>query len=309
VKTAGLFALLLFPLFVRAADWRRYIPPASAESIASIRAGVRVTYLGTNGYLLEGAGTKLLVDPYFTRFPLATAALNRRVNSSPEKIQAALRRLPRKIDGILVTHGHFDHLLDVPPIAIRTGAQVLASRSSIFLAEAADLPHRQSKPMRAGQSRRIGSARITALRASHDRLFGCCVPFPGDLTHPPHEAPDQPKDWVLGEPLAFLIELAGKRIYIDSGGTMKVLPETALRPIDLAIVGVALPDARGRLSSVLSNLQPRYFLPSHQDDFFRPMDDGFVFGKMTNFRSVVRSAEQAKQRLIMLDYFRPWTLR
>src|SRR5262245_38988552 len=40
------------------------------------KQGVRVTYLGTNGYLLESRETALLIDPYFSRVTLGRVALN-----------------------------------------------------------------------------------------------------------------------------------------------------------------------------------------------------------------------------------------
>jgi hypothetical protein len=79
--------------------------------------------------------------------------------------------------------------------------------------------------------------------------------------------------------------------------------------VDLAIVGTALPDSRARLAAALAHLQPRYVLPSHQDDFFRPLSTGFQFGPLTDFPRVQREcAQQHRGRLILLDYFRPWTL-
>jgi len=79
--------------------------------------------------------------------------------------------------------------------------------------------------------------------------------------------------------------------------------------VDLAILGMALPDSRARLAATLAHLRPRYVLPSHQDDFFRPLGAGFQFGPLTNFPFVEREcAQQNRSRLILLDYFRPWTL-
>jgi len=69
---------------------------------------------------------------------------------------------------------------------------------------------------------------------------------------------------------------------------------------------MALPDSRARLAAALARLQPRYVLPSHQDDFFRPLSAGFQFGPLTAFPFVQReSAQQSRSRLILLDYFRP----
>ena len=114
-------------------------------------------------------------------------------------------------------------------------------------------------------------------------------------------------DWICGEPLAFLIEVNGQRIYIDSGGTLAQLPPD--EHVDLAIFGVALPDSRERLHAALERLHPRFILPSHQDNFFRPLSAEFQFGPLTDFPRVQRECtHENRGRLILLDYFRPWTL-
>jgi hypothetical protein len=63
------------------------------------------------------------------------------------------------------------------------------------------------------------------------------------------------------------------------------------------------------LSAALKRLHPRYILPSHQDNFFRPLSAGFQFGSLSDFPFVQREcAQQNRSRLILLDYFKPWTL-
>jgi hypothetical protein len=72
---------------------------------------------------------------------------------------------------------------------------------------------------------------------------------------------------------------------------------------------MALPDSRARLPAALERLQPHYILPSHQDNFFLPLSEGFQFGPLTDFPRVQRECARADRgRLILLDYFRPWTL-
>jgi hypothetical protein len=135
------------------------------------------------------------------------------------------------------------------------------------------------------------------------------VPF--DQPHSHAAVPQRAADWICGEPLAFLIEVNGQRIYIDSGGTPAQLSpnEAGIRRVDLAILGVALPDSRTRLRAALERLQPRFFLPSHEDNFFRPLTAAFQFGPLTDFPRVQRECAQVnRSRLILLDYFNPWTL-
>ena len=268
------------------------------------RAGVRVTYLGTNAYLLEARDSTLLVDPYFSRMSLWRAAFNLRAAS--QQSVSAQHLGNRRIDAILVTHGHFDHLLDVPEIMHRSGAELVASRTSVRLAEACGVAPERCLPVTGGSALRVAGARVRVFAAQHDRLFGR-VPSDG----PPRQLPPRRAgDWVCGEPLAFLIEMGGRRIYIEAGGRPGT-PPTIREPIDLAILGVALPDARARFPQMLATLRPRCVLPSHQDNFFRPLDRGFGFGLLTDFPAVRRAfaAHQLRTQMILLDYEKPWTLR
>ena len=281
---------------------------ADSPEVKQTPGTVRVTYLGVNGYQFEANRHALLVDPYFTRAGLTAVALQRRIEPNEARIAFGLQHIRPRADAVLVTHAHFDHLLDVPEIMRRTHAPLVGGITAANLTISCGVDRNRCLIVQPGSTRVIGPWRIRVLPATHDRILGW-LPFRGTKTQP-GTCPAKASDWRLGEPMAFLVEANGKRIYIDSGGTTEVLPPARIAPVDLAILGMALPDSRKRLRAAVDRLRAKYVLPSHQDDFFAPVEGGFVFGKLTDFPAVARPFQrhEINSHLILLDYFRPWII-
>jgi L-ascorbate metabolism protein UlaG (beta-lactamase superfamily) len=304
-----LFLLLLSiqPVFAGLARYSSLVVADPSDRQLANKS-IRITYLGTNGYQFETAGHALLVDPYFSRINLTRVALGWPLRPDSSRISEGLTHVAGSIDAILITHGHFDHLLDAPIIMQRAGARLIGSSTAIDLAVRSGVPRNRCDTVAPGKVRNIGPWRIAVFTASHDRLPLLGVPFNGPVkkSGPPQRA----ADWVCGEPLSYVIAANGCTIYVDSGGTPTVLPSEKVGPVDLAILGMALSDSRARFSGAARRLRPRYILPSHQDNFFRPLARGFQFNNLTDFPFVLREYKEQRVpgRLILLDYFRPWTL-
>ncbi|MGJ8643147.1 MAG: MBL fold metallo-hydrolase [Luteolibacter sp.] len=273
---------------------------------------VTITYLGTNGYLIESGETSIVIDPYFSRIGMSSIILNYSMKPNQEEIESALKRanFPESIDAFLVTHAHFDHLLDVPPLQKQFGGKIVTSQTGKYLCEASGIPSDEIIAANHNQTYRFGKAKITVLEAAHDRICWH-VPFSGHITEPLDGPPGHAKDWKVGTPFAFLIEISGKRIYVDSGGIEGQLANPVAKNADLAILGVAVRDSQKRFPEAVAAVNPRYVLPSHQDDFFLPFDRGFRFGITADFPRLFDSHRSLSHdsELILMDFFGRWVLR
>lgn len=82
------------------------------------RESMKLKWLGTAGFEIKINDQIFLLDPY----------LSRNKNSNP--VQNLQPYDIKKADQIFISHGHFDHVMDVPSIAGLTNAQVYCSEST-----------------------------------------------------------------------------------------------------------------------------------------------------------------------------------
>src|SRR5260370_8356719 len=83
---------------------------------------VTIQCLGTAGFRFFFRDITILLDPYFTR-----------VRTSSEPLlpdPAYLRRFVDKADYVIVSHSHYDHFADVPPIAKITSPTLIGSKTT-----------------------------------------------------------------------------------------------------------------------------------------------------------------------------------
>jgi glyoxylase-like metal-dependent hydrolase (beta-lactamase superfamily II) len=92
---------------------------------------IQFRWLGAAGIELVFPDQVIVIDPYFSRIPTWKLWLGR---VTPDR--ALIADKLRRCDLLLVTHAHFDHIMDVPQIVHNTGAMVAGSANSCSLLEA-----------------------------------------------------------------------------------------------------------------------------------------------------------------------------
>jgi L-ascorbate metabolism protein UlaG (beta-lactamase superfamily) len=228
-------------------------PDAVAPSLPTLTqaptpAGVEVVWLGQAAFKITSPGGKVIVtDPWLRTNPLTLTAY--------KQLDAF-----GKIDVLLVTHGHFDHIADAPALAqqyrvpLRGPGDLLSTVMTLGVLPPELLP-RMNK---GGTVEPVPGIKVTAVHAEHSSVYVWRNPATGkDETHPG------------GEPIGWIIELEnGFRIYHagDTGvfGDMKLIGER-YKP-DLALVPIGgnfTMDPADAAWAVKDLLKPKAVIPMH----------------------------------------------
>jgi L-ascorbate metabolism protein UlaG (beta-lactamase superfamily) len=233
-------------------------------------ARLRVRWLGTAGHVVETPGATLLIDPFLTRTPA------RRMLAPLEPDEAAIfARVPARVDAILCGHSHYDHLLDAPTIARRTGALLVGSRSSCNVARAAGVPAAQLReiPLDGGELT-VGDAPIRFVASLHGKVvLRRRVPFTGELAAPP-SLPLPLWGYRMGGAFGIHIRAGGLALYHNGSADLIDAALAGLRA-DVMLVGLAgRAGTRDYLARLCGALAPQLIVPTHHDAFFGPLDGG-----------------------------------
>lgn len=208
-------------------------------------------WLGQAAFRLTTPGGKvIMIDPWL------------RLNPSTPAAYKNLESLG-KVDLVLVTHGHFDHVADAPALAIQHQARVYApgDLNQTLTALKVLPPELAPRMNKSGSVTPFADApqiRITMVRAEHSSLYVWRNPATqADEVH------------VGGEPVGFIIELEnGLKIYHmgDTGlfGDMRFIgdyyrPDVVLMPIG----GNFTMDPKDAAHATREWLRPKTVIPMH----------------------------------------------
>ena len=224
----------------------------------SMHEPVWFRWLGVAGIELCVGDRTLVTDPFFSRPPFRHIWLGR-----PEPDRALIAENVPRCESILVTHPHWDHLMDVPEVARQTGATVYGSANTRQFAVACGVSEERVRLIRAGDQLRAEPFRIEVLPAIHATLLGQPI-FAGAMPRHPR-LPPRLRDYRMDADFSFLLEIAGLRLLDWSS-------ERAESAISADVLFIKPHHAQQAFyRDVLSAVRPRLVIPIHWDDFLRPL--------------------------------------
>ncbi len=205
------------------------------------RGKTEVTWYGQAAFVVRTpGGTVLAIDPFF---------------GNPRSPDKDLAQKLEKVDYVLVSHGHADHVGDAVAIGKRTGAKLVAGADLGRALVAAGYPKEQAgidTLGNAGGTIQAGDAMVTFVPAVHSS------DFQGEAGHTGG-----------GNPLGFVIRVKGGPTLYHTGDTdvtldMKQIPER-WGPVDVMLAcigGHFTMDPKGAALAA-SYVRPRTIVPMH----------------------------------------------
>ena len=282
---------------------------------------VVLKYLGAAGWEISDGTTVIMVDPYLSRIngppppgvprPAGDARRAYDWNDVATPDTVAIDAHVQRADFVLVTHTHYDHVLDVPHIALKTGATVIGTESTENVMRAYGVAEKQLITVRGGEDYEFGSFSLKVIPSLHSALdhkrYFSSATAPAGMKAPLTLQQMHPE----GGTLIYLIRLHGHQILVFGGMNYIERELSGLEP-DVALVGAGasrkeIHDYSGRLMRALHS--PAIVIPTHWDNFLVPYNVSQQ-PALDALQSFIKEIETAspKTKVIVPKYFEPIAL-
>ncbi|OGN91347.1 MAG: hypothetical protein A2Y88_13535 [Chloroflexi bacterium RBG_13_48_10] len=209
-------------------------------------------WLGVAGVELRVDGQRLAIDPFFTR-----PSLMGLINPVKPDTQLVAEKLPA-CEFVLVTHPHWDHLMDVPDVLQHTRATAFGSANTCQLLRVLGVPDLQIKETHVGDKLSLGAFEVEVIEGQHSPIPGGRL-FNGDL-RPGLQPPLRLQDYRMDCCLGYCIQASGERVLV-----------CAAQPHPAGLLFTVAQEPRDYYIRLFQGVQPHTIVPIHWDNFLHPL--------------------------------------
>ena len=233
---------------------------------------VRVTWMGTAGLYLFDGTTGIYIDPFVSRYGLIRVGFGMSLTPRYDLIDQWLDVTGgRQAAAVLVSHSHYDHVMDAPFFAKAADAMMAGSESTANVARGADIAEDHIRIIQNRESVKIGDFTATFIQSTHSpALFGK-IPWQGTIDAP--LSPPQPASaYREGGSYAILItHPKGSLLHYGSPGIKPGIFENM--SVDVVFLSIGgRKNTPPLIAHVISPLNAKTVIPIHFDDLFGPLD-------------------------------------
>ncbi len=225
---------------------------------------MELTWLGTAGFQFKTGENTFFIDPYLSR----NATARPQQPWVPSDLPAA--------DQIFVSHGHFDHIYDIPAIASRTDCRVYCCPVAADTLKQNGIKSDQIQEVSEdGFAAAFEGYRATAFFSHHvtfDRRL--LIKTLARVNLRIFRYLPLLKAYPVGQVLSWQFEIHGQVLqhFGSAGSTPEELEHFGHQKIDILFVPL---QGHTRICEIalryVQALKPRMVIPHHQDDFFPPI--------------------------------------
>ncbi len=283
IKIALAALLLLLALAAAVLAWMLQQHPSLApyddlrwRGAPPVAPALKVSFLGVATVLLDDGETALLTDGFFSR-PGKIQTFLGKVEPDLDAITRGMKRagIPERtgrLAAVIPVHSHYDHAMDAPEVAKRTGALLLGSESTANVGRGWGLPASQIRVARLGEPMTFGRFTVTMFPGRH-----APTGFTGGEITEPLRPPARATDYKEGMSYAILVQHGGKSLLINGsagfepGALAKVKADVVL--LGIGSLGPRSDAYRADVwREVVSQVKARRVIPIHWDDFWIPSE-------------------------------------
>ncbi|SMF57121.1 MBL fold metallo-hydrolase [Pseudobacteriovorax antillogorgiicola] len=269
-------------------------------TVSNASQAMKIHWFGTSNIVIDDGENAIAFDPFFSRPGLWDLFSLSTLKPDPEVIEHWLSKSPiSKIKGVFVSHSHYDHILDLVPLAKKFSSQVFVDDNGRTIAMFQGYQENLIKIQKVNEIYSVGKFSVEVLRSGHAPHLWGKVFMSGKIKSPfPREASFL--DYKNQDCFSYLIRHPQLTILFAPSSFEDV--ERKNVTVDLIIQGIA---ARKSSESLLKNLvipyRPKAVMPVHHDNFFRRLDAGQEVPSGVALDEFIQTTKQLAPEVVVIQ--------